>query len=101
MNATNTMLCWNPGTKEVALIPWPDKNQLSYQYPMSVLACYTDVRNMNFEQRKKIVFIEAMHLIVRDGCDPQAVHLALLDLDEYKDGCSADMPGINELPVVV
>jgi len=40
-----------------------------------------------------IVFVEAMHLIVRDRCDPQAVHRALLGLDEYRSGCSDDMPG--------
>lgn len=96
MNATDTMLCWTPGTDEVALVPWPDSRGRSDRYRMTTLACTFDMKKMTFEQRKAIVYIEAMHLIVRDHCDPLAVHRALLDLDEYRDGCSADMPGAQQ-----
>jgi len=95
-NASNTILCWNPGSSDVALIPWPDKFHRSDKYKMSALAAYTHVKDMNFEQRKAIVFITAMHLIVRDECDPASVHYALLGLEEYRDGCSADMPWMND-----
>lgn len=90
-NATNTMLVWNPGTSDVKLVAWPDSDGRSYNFVMSSLACYSHFREASFEQRKCLVFIEAMHLIVRDRCDPVAVHNALLDLEEYRDGCADDM----------
>lgn len=62
---------------------------------MSGLGCYTDIQKMSFSRRKMMVFIEAMHLIIRDKCNPMAVHNALLELQEYRDGCSDDIPEIN------
>ena len=91
INATNHMLCWNQGSSEVAVIPWPDIDNLGKRYRMSTLACNLGVSEMSFEQRKMIIFIEAMHLIVRDKCDALSVHEALLNLDEYRDGCADDM----------
>jgi hypothetical protein len=44
-----------------------------------------------------MVFINAMHMIVRDKCDPAVVHHVLSELDEYKDGCSDDMPDIAKI----
>jgi len=95
VKATEVMLCWNPGTAEVALIEWPDHlGGRSERYTMTTLACEERIHGKTFEERKAIVFIEAMHLVVRDRCDPRAVHRALLELDEYRDGCSPDMPGM-------
>ena len=91
---TNTMICWTPG---VTLIPWPDRNALSRAYSRSVGACFGATRRMSFGNRKTLVFITAVQLIVRDGCAPSAVHAAFLGLDEYLDGCSSDMPGVWEL----
>lgn len=90
-NATNTMLCWNPGTDQVALVPWPG----NHNYACDTLACWGYIRDMDFEQRKTIVFIEAVILIVRDKCDPQAVHKALMGLDEYRDGLPEEMLGME------
>jgi len=95
-DCTNQMLCWNCNSNEVALVPWPDNQGLSNKYEMTGLACYEHVRNASFAMRKAIVFIEAMHLIVRDGVDPTALHSVLLNLEEYLDGCSLDMPGVYE-----
>lgn len=102
-NAKNTMLCWNPTWLDedlgyelgkVALVPWPGRGR-GKEYRMSSLACDVDVRESSFKQRKAKVFMDAIHLIVRDGIDPEVVHQALLGLEEYRDGCSDDMPGIN------
>lgn len=60
---------------------------------MTGLACNMDMHKMTPEQIKTVCFVEAMHLIVRDGCDPLAVHKALLEVDEYRDGLAPDMPG--------
>lgn len=90
LNATNAALLWNPGTAQVAVRPLEDPGT---EFDRSGLGCYAVVRKMDFEQRKAHVFIEAMHLIIRDRCDPQAVHAALWALEEYRDGCAPDMPG--------
>lgn len=92
-NATNAMLCWNINSSDVALVVWPDPANLSGNYQRTGLACWKEVRKSSFEVRKAQVFIEAMHLIVRDKCDPEAVHRALLGLEEYRDGLAEDMPG--------
>ena len=97
MKATEVMLCWNPGTSEVALIRWPDTARLSAAYQCSALASYIETHEMSKKERKMMVFITAMHLIVRDKCDPMAVHQALLGLEEYVDGCADDMPGVAAL----
>lgn len=94
MNATNAMLCWDPDSDHVALLPWPDTARRSDRYRMTTLACNAELHQMTLEQRKTQVFIEAMHLIIRDNCDPKAVHRALMGLDEYRHGCSPDMPGM-------
>lgn len=100
MNAKNAMLCWNPESSEVALVPWPDRKGAGDKYACSTLACNFSgagsTHHRTVEERKLIVFIEAMHLIIRDKVDPMAVHNALLDLDEYLDGCADDMPGVWE-----
>lgn len=94
-DATEVMLCWTPGTANVALVPWPDENRISSTYERSSLACFGEFRKLNFEQRKAQIFIEAMTLIIRDACDPEAVHLTLSGLREYRDGCPIDMPGMG------
>jgi len=91
-DATNRILCWDAESDRVKLVPWPDVVGESNEYDFSCLAPWTHVRQADFETRKKIVFIEAMHLIVRDKCDPLAVHSALLGLAEYRDGLSDDAP---------
>lgn len=92
----DTMLCWNPGTDQVALVPCPDHRGLSDGYIMTSLACYGDVQGLSRVKRQGLAFAEAMKLIIRDGCDPHAVHQAMMGLTEYRDGCAPDMPGTNE-----
>lgn len=96
-SAKEVMLCWNAGTDQVIVVPWPDRCGRSDGYDMTALACDAYVAEMSPEQLKAVCFIEAMHLIVGDGCDPQAVHYALLGVTEYVDGCADDMPGVAPL----
>ena len=90
-NATNSMLCWNCDSSDVALVPWPDYERKSDKYDMTSLACYADCNSASFEKRKMIVFLEFAHLVVRDGVCPFALHNVLLELDEYRDGLADDM----------
>ena len=92
MNLTNTMICWKRGTGEMMLCKWPDKTGRSRGWS-TIGACFHETRKSSFDERKFRVFIEAVHLIVRDKLDPQKLHEMLLRLDEYRDGCSDDMPG--------
>jgi hypothetical protein len=96
MNAKDSMLCWTPDTYQVAIVPWPDRAGRSDRYDMTTLACNAEVQRMSFKERQALVFIEAMHLIVRDGMNPLEVHTALLQLDEYRAGCAQCMPGIEQ-----
>ena len=84
------MICWNPGG-DVAVVNWPDESQASKGYRMTSGACYAKTHKLDHEQRKTLVFIDAVKLIVRDGCDPWKVHQALLGVKEYVDGLPNDM----------
>lgn len=87
-SARDVTLCWNPGTSEVAIFP-PD--HVSTGYRCSGLGCYSYVKRLqDAESIKLVVFIAAHHLIVRDGCNPAAVHKALLGIREYVMGLSDD-----------
>jgi hypothetical protein len=92
-DATNHMLCWTPGTDQVAVIPRPDFSRLSSAYRCSTLACWNGAQEASLERRIKWVFIEATHLIVHDKCDPAAVHKALSELDEYRRGFNTEIWG--------
>lgn len=88
------MICWNPNSDQVSLIPWPDNADMQDRLSLSMSwgACNLFLHDLSFEVRKCEVFIKAMHLIVRDGVNPDAVHKAFLGIEEYLDGCSDDMP---------
>ena len=90
-SAKNMMLCWNINSDKVKLVPWPDNARLSDPYERTSMGCYSVTKKMTFEQLKTQCFIEAMHLIIRDGCDPHAVHRALLGCAEYRDGLAEDV----------
>lgn len=90
-SAKNMMLCWNLDSDKVKLIPWPDTTGHSDRFERTSMGCFSATKKMTFEQLKTQCFIEAVHLIVRDGCNPQAVHRALIGCAEYRDGCAEDM----------
>lgn len=60
-------------------------------------ACNAEIGKASFAQRQAMVFIHAMHMIVRDKCDPSLVHRVLSELDECQDGCADDMPEIAKM----
>jgi len=92
MNLKNAMVCWTPGTDKVGLVAWPDSCGTSNGYDFTWGACCSEVQKASFEKRKAMAFIEAVHLIVGDKCPADAVHRALLGLEEYVAGLSDDMP---------
>lgn len=92
-DCTNTVLYWLPASGDVALAPLGVKRVSLLGYRMS-LACYAEFREATFEERKARLFIEFAHIVVRDGVDPVKLHELLLNLEEWRDGCAHDMPGI-------
>ena len=96
-NSQNTVLMWNPETGDVLLKPWPERDRLHRDY-CTGLACYAVFHGADFETRKLMVLTEALHLMVRDGIDPHKLHRVLLGLEEYRDACADDMPGMRGSP---
>jgi hypothetical protein len=94
-NAKESMICWDADGQRVRRVPWPDVIGLSDDYDFTIGACDDVFQKANFEKRKALLFINAMHMIVRDNCDPMAVHKAMLGFDEYLDGLSDDMPMVR------
>ncbi len=94
--AKQAMLCWNPGTDQVVVVPWPDTAGRSSGHLSTGLSCYEAFRKAGPTAMRAGIFVEAMHLIVRDRCEPLAVHRALLRIPEYVDCCASDMPGMPE-----
>jgi hypothetical protein len=92
---TEVEVCWNPATAEVALLPWPDRLGRDRPYLFTAGACETRVHDFTHLERQAYVLMQAVVLIIRDGCDPQAVHRALLGITEYRDLLPDDMPGVT------
>ena len=96
-NLTNAMIYWKPNSADVRLVCWPlseDPDSLLVSLDMfyrSTGACYLWMRKESFEGRRTNAFITALHMIVRDKCDPMAVHQALMGLEEYVSGCADDL----------
>lgn len=95
-NATTHMWCWTPGSGDVVVVPWPDRDGLSKGYRMSDGACWGHVREMEEAERQRYVLSGAMAMIVRDRCDPMGVHRAMLELFDYRDALASDVPGVAE-----
>ncbi|MCD9046795.1 hypothetical protein [Luteimonas sp. MHLX1A] len=94
VSMTDVMLCWNPNSADVRLVPWPDTGMVSDNYLHTHFACMDYVHEASFEERKLLAFITASQLIVRDRCDPYSVHKTMCRLEEYQAGLSLDTPGV-------
>lgn len=92
------MVIWT-GDGQVGLQKWPAQGQKLFKGASEASwgACSVEVQNATFEQCKTMVFIQAVHMIVRDKCNPEVVHRVLSELNEYQDGCSDDMPDIAKI----
>lgn len=94
MKLKEVMFAWNPGG-EIKVGEWPDRTGWTRPYLMTSGACYVDVQKFNGQRAALFVFVEAMHIIVRDNVDPKSVHREFMKIDEYRDGCAIDMPKIK------
>lgn len=99
------MYCWTPrwakdasplndGT-HVGIVQWPDSSRASRAYVMALGACMTEFRKAEPERRLLIAMLDFNHMVVRDGICPKAAHKAFLQIDEYRDAMSRDMPFVG------
>jgi hypothetical protein len=57
-------------------------------------ACYKHVRESSPREMALYLCVLAIQMIIRDGVTAEAVHQALLPIDEYRDSLSDDVPGV-------
>lgn len=94
MATTKThMLCWTADSDQVAVVPWPDTTGQSDAFDCTALACNEAIRAEEvLEKRQLHIHTTAMYAMVCDQVDPQALHIALCEFDEYRAGLIEGMP---------
>jgi hypothetical protein len=65
-------------------------------YKSSIGAISSNWKKLKGDALTKMVFVEFVTLVVRDGLDPMEVHKAFLAIDEYAQTISMDTPGARE-----
>ena len=102
MKFCESMVMWKPNSSNVMVVPiWngpgrrPQEDDEKKNYPYWFSGRDSRYRGLSALRTKLIVYIEAIHLIVRDKVDPKSVHKAFLAIDEYVDGLADDVEGVN------
>lgn len=89
MKLRESVLCWGPGTTHVKVFRKGTGESMTpramEKYPYSGLGAWAHLANAPPPEAKLACFVEAMRLIIRDRCNPTAVHAALMDIDEYRE----------------
>lgn len=93
MEAKACMIAWNPGTAEIAVMPWPDTAGRSDRYLMTGGACYLQWCEADETNLALLVQLAFHACVVRDGIPVQAAHEAFLEIDEYRDRIAPDIAG--------
>lgn len=110
----NAMLAWNPPAWKregvvpglVMVIPYdhPAAPEDHLKLIMTAGAAYSYWHTCTKTQRLLSLYIEAWHIVCRDGIDPRAMHQALMVIPEYRETLSEDfrfpnVPSHRRLPV--
>ncbi len=106
MKAAETLIAWTPATQtgryaatagQVCTGPLIEEGQEDWTGPfaMSGGAAYPALRSAVGAEAIALVFIEFQTMVVRDGIDPLTAHKAFLAIDEYRDACARDLPGVT------
>jgi hypothetical protein len=86
------IICWNRDKNDIEVqdIEFYKKSPRTHQSSWG--GCNSEIFNEDdFDKRKALIFINAMHIIINYGVDAIAVHKALVAIDEYEHGCSDDL----------
>ena len=105
MHYSELRVLWKPGTpenksKQVIVVPLEPMSRSHNQElaffgdtrAWSCGAVYSAVQNGTPDQNRRRVMIDFNTLIVRDHMDPQAVHNAFCEIQEYRDQLPPDAP---------
>ena len=63
---------------------------------MSAGAACLDRKTMPHWQQVAMMFADFHTIVVRDGVDVQEAHKAFLEIDEYREVISPDIPGADQ-----
>ena len=101
---TDAMVCWTPCKRlgvnpkvgvpgRIVIIPKRDDGKDWFRYfgvTDSTGATWVSWRKMTKKERLLKLYIEAWHIIARDGLSPKDVHAALTVIPEYRDSLSGE-----------
>jgi hypothetical protein len=101
----SAMIAWNslhdgyfgiPG--RVMVIPWPDRGCCDFFKLANTVGACSGWRGMGSFTGKRLnesqmllqLYIEAWHIVCRDGVNPEAMHSALMAIPEYRETLSGE-----------
>jgi hypothetical protein len=88
----DAVIVWNYEKDDIEVQPllFYKKNPRTSTYSWG--GCNSEIwKQEDFEKRKALVFINAIHFIIAYKISPEAVHNALLEIEEYYDGCNEEI----------
>jgi hypothetical protein len=96
----HAMIAWTPmqdrlaGTAgRIVIIPYLNDDRDWFKYfgvTDSTGACWAQWEKWTKQQRLLKLYIEAWHIIARDGISPEAVHAAFMVIPEYRESLSGE-----------
>ena len=96
MKYKNCIVAYTASTPIIKLFPFPCKEAIPREFESTIGACFSDVRELKTKAEVTAqVFIDFVHMVVRDDMDADRVHKAFLEIDEYRDAMADDMPIVN------
>jgi hypothetical protein len=99
MRFMQSMICWNPGTDQVTVVPWPDTRPADEGLRLRLAAS----PDMDLEEAPRgwqiaILFIHFHTLVVRDCVPLVAAHRAFMEIDEYRQCMAPEIEGAEDVP---
>jgi hypothetical protein len=101
MKLNEAMVMWNPNSSNIKVMSrdvylkevqnYAIRKRYKTSFPYWFSGRDERFQSLSVLESKLIIYIEAIHIIVRDKVDPNAVHEALLNIDEYVDCLANDM----------
>jgi len=87
MKLSETIIAWNENSEDVAIGPLLQNGETDWtkKYLKTSGAAYTKVRELEESDAELFCLTKAIFLMVGDKVDPEAVHNAFMEIDEYRD----------------
>ena len=94
MDLRKVVIAWNPNNqgendgKQIKLVPLGSRDDQGYLFTWG--GCNSNVAEADDNTLTRLIFIEAMSLIINSKLDPITVHNTLCEIKAYRDGLSND-----------